>query len=64
MTLLFQSLIDFLILFSCRHIDSGKNAGKKSLSIEEGSVNIYPIMLRVSVTRDTNALTVKISKKV
>ncbi|XP_052138964.1 ubiquitin carboxyl-terminal hydrolase 8-like [Oryza glaberrima] len=45
------------------HIDSGKNAGKKSLSIEEGSVNIYPIMLRVSVTRDTNALTVKISKK-
>uniref|UniRef100_A0A0E0MPQ3 Ubiquitin carboxyl-terminal hydrolase n=1 Tax=Oryza punctata TaxID=4537 RepID=A0A0E0MPQ3_ORYPU len=45
------------------HIDSGKNAGKKSLFTEEGSVNIYPIMLRVSVTRDTNALTVKISKK-
>uniref|UniRef100_J3NF45 Ubiquitin carboxyl-terminal hydrolase n=2 Tax=Oryza brachyantha TaxID=4533 RepID=J3NF45_ORYBR len=45
------------------HTDSGKNGGKNSLFPEEGSVNIYPIMLRVSVTRDTNALTVKISKK-
>ncbi|KAF0911260.1 hypothetical protein E2562_008019 [Oryza meyeriana var. granulata] len=45
------------------HIDSGKHVGKKPLFTKEGSVNIYPIMLRVSVTRDTNALTVKISKK-
>ncbi|KAG8049310.1 hypothetical protein GUJ93_ZPchr0009g1772 [Zizania palustris] len=45
------------------HTDSGKNGGKKSLITEEVSVNIYPIMLRVSVTRGTNALTVKISKK-
>ncbi|KAL5205334.1 hypothetical protein ABZP36_033543 [Zizania latifolia] len=45
------------------HTDSGKNGGKKSLITEEGSVNIYPIMLRVSVTRGTNALTVKINKK-
>ncbi|XP_062202626.1 ubiquitin carboxyl-terminal hydrolase 8-like isoform X2 [Phragmites australis] len=45
------------------HVDSAKLAGKKLPLIEEGSVNIYPIMLRVSATRDTNALTVKIGKK-
>ncbi|KAG2622259.1 hypothetical protein PVAP13_3NG274300 [Panicum virgatum] len=44
------------------HIDSVKSAGKYSSLTEDGSVNIYPIMLRVSVTQD-NALTVKIGKK-
>ncbi|KAM3271605.1 hypothetical protein ACQJBY_042043 [Aegilops geniculata] len=45
------------------HSDSLKSNGKSSLLTEEASVNIYPIMLRVSVTRGTNALTVKISRK-
>lgn len=45
------------------HLDSLKSNGKNVLLTEEASVNIYPIMLRVSVTRGTNALTVKISKK-
>ncbi|KQJ85733.1 ubiquitin carboxyl-terminal hydrolase 8 [Brachypodium distachyon] len=45
------------------HLESAKSNGKGSLLTEETSVNIYPIMLRVSVTRGTNALTVKISKK-
>ncbi|RCV19482.1 hypothetical protein SETIT_3G388400v2 [Setaria italica] len=44
------------------HIDSAKSAGNTSLTEDGGSVNIYPVMLRVSVTRD-NALTVKIGKK-
>ena len=56
-------LIGFLI-FSPRHSDSLKSNGKNVLLTEEASVNIYPIMLRVSVTRGTNALTVKIGKKV
>ncbi|CAM0948743.1 unnamed protein product [Alopecurus aequalis] len=45
------------------HSDSLKSNGKNVLLTEEASVNIYPIMLRVSVTRGTNALTVKIAKK-
>ena len=57
------NLIGFLI-FLPRHSDSLKSNGKNVLFTEEASVNIYPIMLRVSVTRGTNALTVKVSKKV
>jgi hypothetical protein len=57
------NLFGFLI-FSPRHLDSLKSNSKNVLLTEEASVNIYPIMLRVSVTRGTNALTVKISKKV
>jgi hypothetical protein len=57
------NLIGFLI-FPPRHLDSLKSNGKGVLLTHEASVNIYPIMLRVSVTRGTNALTVKISKKV
>ncbi|KAL6623381.1 hypothetical protein ACP70R_033260 [Stipagrostis hirtigluma subsp. patula] len=45
------------------HIQSGTSRGKNLSLTDEGSVNIYPVMLRVSVTRDTNALTVKIGKK-
>ncbi|KAM0825955.1 hypothetical protein ACQ4PT_069206 [Festuca glaucescens] len=45
------------------HLDSLKSNSKNVLLTEEASVNIYPIMLRVSVSRGTNALTVKISKK-
>ncbi|TVU48975.1 hypothetical protein EJB05_00264 [Eragrostis curvula] len=44
------------------HIDSDKSAGRNLPHPENGSVNIYPVMLRVSVSRD-NALTVKIGKK-
>ena len=51
------------LIFSHRHIDSVKSVGKNSSLTEDGSVNIYPIMLRVSVTQD-NALTVKVGKKV
>jgi hypothetical protein len=52
-----------LLHFSHRHIDSAKSAGNMALTQDGASVNIYPVMLRVSVTRD-NALTVKIGKKV
>ncbi|KAL6847146.1 hypothetical protein ACP4OV_022999 [Aristida adscensionis] len=45
------------------HIQSGTSRDKTLSPTEEGPVNIYPIMLRVSVTHDTNALTVKIGKK-
>ncbi|CAN6335128.1 unnamed protein product [Urochloa humidicola] len=44
------------------HIDSAKSVGNMSLAEDGASVNIYPVMLKVSVTRD-NALTVKIGKK-
>lgn len=41
-----------------------KSAVKNVSPAGEGSVNIYPIMLRVSASRDTYTLTVKIGKKV
>ncbi|CAD6266820.1 unnamed protein product [Miscanthus lutarioriparius] len=44
------------------YIDSAKSAGK-NMSPAGDSVNIYPIMLRVSATRGTHTLTVKIGKK-
>ncbi|KAG0521815.1 hypothetical protein BDA96_08G194100 [Sorghum bicolor] len=44
------------------YIDSAKSAGK-NVSPAGDSVNIYPIMLRVSATRGTYTLTVKIGKK-
>lgn len=40
-----------------------KSAVKNVSPAGEGSVNIYPIMLRVSASRDTYTLTVKIGKK-
>lgn len=52
--------------FFHRHTDSNmafKN--NKNLSIsEEGFGGVYPLMLRISVIRETNILAVKISKKV
>ncbi|WVZ91328.1 hypothetical protein U9M48_037516 [Paspalum notatum var. saurae] len=45
------------------HIESARSAGNNLSPAGEGSVNIYPVMLRVSVTRGTYVLTVKICKK-
>ncbi|KAK3140274.1 hypothetical protein QOZ80_5AG0398500 [Eleusine coracana subsp. coracana] len=48
--------------FSHRHIDSAKSTSSSSSHTASGSINIYPVMLRVSVTH-THALNVKIGKK-
>lgn len=53
-----------LSIFFGRYIDSAKSAGKNLSPAGEGSVNIYPILLRVSASRGTYTLTVKIGKKV
>ncbi|KAL5672194.1 hypothetical protein ACJX0J_016500, partial [Zea mays] len=45
------------------YIVPAKSAVKNVSPAGEGSVNIYPIMLRVSASRDTYTLTVKIGKK-
>jgi hypothetical protein len=54
------------VLQTVRYDNSGsmpKSAKKSTADEEESSVDIYPLMLRVSVMQEIN-MTIKISKKV
>jgi len=60
-------LFGFLVLLD-RHnaaASSSKSADAEgSFFLENGLVEVYPLMLRITVLRETKAMNVKISKKV
>lgn len=49
----------------CRHSDSKVALKEKSFSASENDMaDVYPLQLKLSVSRETNSLGIKISKKV
>lgn len=55
-----------MVFLATRHSDSKcavKN-GKSFLAAEDDMADVYPLQLRLSVSRETNSLGVRISKKV
>lgn len=57
-----------LFIASCliRHNDAASKATspKSAYFWEDGTVEVYPLMLRITVVKETNIMNVKISKKV
>ena len=52
--------------FLCRHTDSraAMKDGRTFSAVEDDMADVYPLLLRLSVLRETNSLGVKVTKKV